>query len=86
MEKVWRLQLSSSVEAGTYDGFSHGSNQEAAIGPEEGLGYNLRPSPSGLCPQLLKPVPSLLKPSAQGMNLWDISYSRHNSTSLESLR
>lgn len=31
------------MEIGTYGGFSHGSNQKAAMGPEKG------PSPSGLC-------------------------------------
>lgn len=33
-----------------------------------------------MSPQLLKPVPSFPKPSAQGAILWDISYSSRNSS------
>lgn len=68
------------VEVAACGSFSHGSNLEAAMRPEKGLGHNLRPGPGGLCPQFLKSLPSLPKPSVPGRNLEDVSYSSHSSS------
>lgn len=56
------------METGARGSFSRGSNQEAAMRPEKGLGYNVWPAPGGLCPKRLRSLPSLPKPSAPGMN------------------
>lgn len=59
--EVTEVGMRLDAEVAACGSFSHGSNLEAAMRPEKGLGHNLRHGPGGLCPQLLKSLPSLPK-------------------------